>query len=243
MLSFTTQGKEAKNLFSILLVDDNRMVSSLLKSSLEKSGYMVHQVFTVEHAENAIFTEQPDLILLDISQPNNNGLSLCRALRSHYSGPITMLSNRDSEREQIEALALGADDYLIKPITFNLLKAKIDVQLRHLPQIQEQEPQHKVEVGDISIYPLAQKCKVKGESIRLSRFEFQLLLLLLSNAGKVLSRDQIYTLLLGREYNGLERTIDVRISTLRDKLASKGMEKAQIETVWGKGYILNTSAA
>ena len=93
-------------------------------------------------------------------------------------------------------------------------------------------------VGDVELNPQSNSCKVQGKTVKLSSFEFQLLALLLRNAGRVMTRDTIYNVLLGREYNGSERTVDVRISRLRDKLLSQGMEKTLIETVWGKGYIL-----
>ncbi len=242
MLSFSKQEVAAKNLYSILLIEDDRMVSALIKSSFEKFGYTVYQTFKGDHAHNALIKHQPDIIILDISLPGVNGFNLCHTLRESFKGPLIVLTTRDSEHDQITALGLGVDDYMIKPVSFNLLKARVEAVTRRLPHNEKTQPPQKVEVGDISLFPQAQTCKVNGHAIRLSGFEFQLLLLLLSNVGKVLTRDQIYTLLLGREYNGMERTIDVRISTLRDKLASKGMVKTQIETVWGKGYILNTLA-
>lgn len=242
MLSFSKQDTPVKNLYTILLIEDDRMVSALIKSSFEKFGYTVHQTFKGDHAQNAMSKYQPDIIILDICLPGVNGFNLCHTIRETFKGPLIVMTTRDSEQDQITALGLGVDDYLIKPISFNLLKARVEAVARRLPQLDKVQPPQKVEVGDIALYPQAQTCKVNGQAIRLSGFEFQLLLLLLSNVGKVLTRDQIYNLLLGREYNGIERTIDVRISTLRDKLASKGMEKTQIETVWGKGYILNTVA-
>jgi len=95
----------------------------------------------------------------------------------------------------------------------------------------------------LGIYPQANKCEINGNSIRLSSFEFQLLALLTRNAGRVMTRDAIYDVLLNRQYNGVERTVDVRISKLRDKLLNEGMTHVRIETVWGKGYILNEVAA
>ncbi len=229
--------------FSILLIESDRMVSALLKSSLERVGYTVHQVFCGESAHNAVMNHQPEIILLDISLPGVDGFGLCQTIREAFKGPLLILTARNSESDQITALGLGADDYLIKPVSINILKARIEALTRRLSQQGEEQAPEKIEVGDIALFPQSQQCKVKGQNIRLSGFEFQLLLLLLSNEGKVLTRDQIYNLLLGREYNGLERTIDVRISTLRDKLAKKGMKKTKIETVWGKGYILNSSVA
>ena len=242
MLSFVNKEKDVKHSYSVLLIEDDRMVSALIKSSFEKYGYTVNQTFKGDQARNAVVKHQPNIVILDIALTGVNGFNLCHSIRESFDGPLVVLATQDNEHDQITAIALGVDDYLIKPVSFNLLKAKVEVIARRSPKHNKSHPPKKVEVGDIALYPQAQTCKVNGQSIKLSGFEFQLLLLLLSNVGKVLTRDQIYSLLLGREYNGMERTIDVRISTLRDKLASKGMEKTQIETVWGKGYILNTLA-
>ena len=229
--------------YSILLVESDKMVSALLKTSLERQGYTVYQEFSVDQITNNIVKLKPNMVLFEIDSSNINNKEICFNIREVFHGPLVILSGNDDEKLQLSAYSAGADDYIIKPISFNLLEAKLEAIIRRVAKNTQYEANQKVEVGDLSLYPQAQKCKVKGKGIRLSGFEFQLLLLLLSNVGKVLTRDEIYSLLLGREYNGLERTIDVRISTLRDKLAKQGMEQTQIETVWGKGYILNTSAA
>ncbi|SET61658.1 response regulator transcription factor [Thalassotalea agarivorans] len=228
---------------SVLLIEHDRMIASLLKSSLEKAGYIVYQTQQGEQAKLAMMKHQPDLVVMSMNLSDMSTLELCASLRSFFHGPIMVLSDDKSEAEHIAAFEAGADDYLVKPVSPAIIKAHLEALAKRYNAQNQNQSNYKVEVGDIVLYPLAHECKVNGNSIRLSDFEFKLLLLLTSNVGKVLTRDRIYSLLLGREYNGLERTIDVRISKLRDKLSSEGMRETQIETVWGKGYILNERKA
>ena len=153
-----------------------------------------------------------------------------------------MLTAQSDDKEQVTAFNLGADDYLVKPVSPSVLKVRIQGLLRRQPMQNVQQLPAVFQVGDLSVYPNANKCHVQGRRIKLSTFEFQLVSFLIRNAGRVMTRDSIYSSLLGRQYNGSERTVDVRISRLRDKLVRQGMEKAIIETVWGKGYILNEQA-
>jgi DNA-binding response OmpR family regulator len=229
------------SLKKILLIEDDRMVSNLIKSFLEKSNFVVHQVFTGDLARDAIGQFKPDLVILDIGLPKLDGFHVCHELREIYDEPIIVLTARDSDEEQISAFKLGADDFITKPVSPKVLKVRLDAMLRRKPA-KEERPARAFTVGNVMLYPQAHKCEIAGNIIRLSSFEFQLLALLLRNVGRVMTRDAIYNVLLNREYNGVERTVDVRISKLRDKLISEGMKCARIETVWGKGYILNETA-
>lgn len=228
-----------KKVNSILLVEDDRMVSSLIKSSLNKSGFMVHQVYRGDQVIEAIAKNMPDMIVLDLGLPGLNGFKICEEARKIFKGPIIVLTAQAEEEQQVRAFNLGADDYIIKPVSHNILRVRIESLLRRQPKQNELEVKHHFHVGDIDIYPQANRCLVDNKAIQLSSFEFKLLCLLMRNEGRVMSRDSMYSLLLGREYNGSERTVDVRISKLRDKLTSEGMCKTKIETVWGVGYILN----
>lgn len=229
------------NMKKILLIEDDRMVSNLIKSFLEKSNFIVHQVFRGDLARDAIGQFKPDLVILDIGLPKLDGFHVCHELREVYDEPIIVLTARETDEEQISAFKLGADDFITKPVSPNVLKVRLDAMLRRKPA-KEERPLHAIRVGNIALYPQANKCEIDGRPIRLSSFEFQLLALLLRNVGRVMTRDAIYNVLLNREYNGVERTVDVRISKLRDKLINDGMQCARIETVWGKGYILNETA-
>ena len=235
--------KRLNKVKTVLLVEDDRMISMLTKATLEKEGLIVHQCFRGDTVIQGLGKHQPDMVLLDIGLPGLDGFHVCHKIREVYFGPIIVITGREKEQEQIMAFNLGADDYIIKPISPNLLKARIQALFRRQPLQNNAQTPNVFQVGDIELNPQANKCNVQGISIKLSSFEFQLLALLLRNVGRVMTRDSIYNLLLGREYNGTERTVDVRISRLRDKLLSVGMQQTIIETVWGKGYVLNEKAA
>ena len=224
---------------TILLIEDDRMVSSLIKSYLEKDGYQVHPCYRGDAAYEHMTKSKPALIVLDIGLPGLDGFQVCQRLREGFQGPIMMLTAQAHDKEQVTAFNLGADDYLVKPVSPSVLKVRIQGLLRRQPAQNVEQLPSVFQVGDLSVYPNANKCHVQGKRIKLSTFEFQLITFLIRNVGRVMTRDSIYSSLLGRQYNGSERTVDVRISRLRDKLIRQGMERAIIETVWGKGYILN----
>lgn len=228
---------------NILLVEDDRMVSSLIKSSLNKSGFSVHQVYRGDQVMEAIAKTHPDILVLDIGLPGLNGFQICEEARKTFKGPILVLTATSTEDQQVLAFNLGADDYVIKPVSHSILRVRIEALLRRQPTQNALEVKHHFHVGDVDLYPQANKCQINHKTIHLSSFEFKLLSLMMRNEGRVMSRDSMYNLLLGRDYNGVERTIDVRISKLREKLTSEGMTKTKIETVWGVGYILNGEMA
>lgn len=227
---------------TILLIEDDRMVSNLIKSFLEKSYFIVQQVFCGDLAKAAIIEHKPDLVILDIGLPNLDGFHVCQELRAIYDEPIIVLTARDTDEDQISAFKLGADDFISKPVSPRILKVRLDAMLRRKPA-QCARPLHVLSLGNMTLYPQVNKCEINGDRVRLSYFEFQLLVLLSQNAGSVMTRDAIYKYLLNRQYNGVERTVDVRISKLREKLVSEDLANVRIETVWGKGYILNESPA
>jgi DNA-binding response OmpR family regulator len=232
-----------KKINTVLLIEDDKMVSTLIKSYLEKSGYNVEQAFRGDTALDKLNKHQPDIVVLDIGLPGVDGFQVCHQIREVYNGPVLILTACAQDKEQITAFNLGADDYIVKPVAPGVLQVRLEALLRRQPIQDSMRSPNVFQVGDISLFPQANKCEVKEKRISLSSFEFQLLALLLRNAGRVMTRNSIYNILLGREYNGTERTVDVRISKLRDKLLTEGMDQTKIETVWGKGYILNEIAA
>lgn len=225
----------------ILLIEDDRMVSHLIKSFLEKSNFIVQQVFRGDLARQAIIEHKPDLVILDIGLPEFDGFHVCHELREIYDDPIIVLTARETDEDQISAFQFGADDFISKPVSPRVLKVRIDAMLRRKPA-KEMRSSPVIRLGNMALYPQAHKCEVNGNIIRLSSFEFQLLVLFTRNVGEVMTREVIYTALLNRPYNGVERTVDVRVSKLRDKLVSDSLTQVRIETVWGKGYTLNEIA-
>lgn len=228
-----------KNVNSVLIIESDKLYVSSFKSHLVNEGYHVDKVALLAQAKGVIFHNPPDLVIVDHNLSDQKQINELHLLRAMFKGPIMVVTTNTSEQVQINCFNAGADDYLIKPFSFNILNVRVSALLRRKNTSFNGDDVSKIEVGDITLYPLSQKCQVKDKGVHLSTFEFRLLGLLLSNAGKIMSRDSIYNLLLGRDYNGAERTVDVRVSKLRDKLASIGVEHAKIETVWGQGYILN----
>lgn len=227
---------------TVLIIEDDRMVSTLLRSYFEKAGFIVHQIYQGELAEVSVHKYQPDLVILDIGLPDIDGFQVCSSLRESFLGPIMMLTSHQEEQEQINGFYCGADDYVIKPVSPSLLKVRSEALIRRFKEKSQLMYNRKKEVGNLRLDPNAHKCFVGEGVLKLSSFEFKLLNLLIDNAGKVMTRDRIYSALLRREYNGTERTVDVRMAKLREKLDAAGMQKAQIETVWGEGYVLNEVA-
>jgi len=228
---------------TVLIIEGENHHISSYKPFFENAGYKVEQAFDENNAKKLINKSKPNLIVIDVTLPEKSMLNVCQLIRTLFNGPIMMLTNNYNEQLQVDAFGVGIDDYLIKPISTAILKARIESLIKRARAPFQQSLPVKLQVGDITLFPLAQKCEVNHKGVHLSTFEFRLLGLLLANVGQIMSRDSIYKTLLGREYNGEERTVDVRVSKLRDKLASVGLEQTRIETVWGKGYILTELAA
>lgn len=224
---------------NILLLGSDRCVSDLFEQQLYAHGYQVQQKHRDENLLISISNTNPDLILLDIGFSNLAMLNIISQIKGIFSGPIVLLTSRNSEQEQVTAFNLGIDEYLVKPISENILNVRIDALLRRSMKRVDVDDKAQIQVGNLNLFPYSFKCQLAGKDISLTQFEFKLLRLLADNAGKIMSRDFIYTNILGREYNGCERTVDVRVSQLRNKLTKKGEKEVRIETVWGQGYMLS----
>jgi len=243
MNNLTTNKQLPTSDSSVLIIEGENLHFNSNKPFLERQGFEIFQAFDEDKAINIIHKSRPDILVVDVTLPEKNVVNLYQRLRTEFKGPIIVLTNNPTEKLQVEAFGVGIDDYLIKPVSTAILRVRIEALIRRAKQPFNSSISNRVQVGDITLFPLAQKCEVNNQGVHLSTFEFRLLGLLLANVGQIMSRDSIYKTLLGREYNGEERTVDVRVSKLRDKLASVGLEHAKIETVWGKGYILNEIAA
>lgn len=217
---------------SILIVDDEPDILEFVSYNLEKEGY---RVFTTESSLEAIQLAKkimPSLIILDVMMPNMDGIELCQALRSElngYSPIITFLTSRAEDYSQIAGFQAGADDYITKPIRPRLLVGKIESLLRRIPDVAESK-----ETKDVHIDREKYIVNVKGSELSLPKKEFELLELLASKPGKVFNRDQILNLVWGDGAIVGERTIDVHIRKLREKLGNN-----YIRTIKGVGYTFN----
>ena len=200
---------------------------------------------TVEENGNRVLRQvqnlNPSLVILDLMLPGKDGLTLCKELRPNFKGPILMLTARDSDLDQVLGLEYGADDYVIKPAEPRVLLARIRALMRRYYHTDE-TAQDNIVFGQLNIQPALRKVSLGNEEIYLSSHEFDLLLSLATSAGNILSRDFLFQQIYNREYDGLDRTIDVRISQLRKKLQDDPNNPARIKTIWGKGYLFIADA-
>lgn len=214
----------------ILIADDEEVLRDLLQDILEKEGY---QVLTAKDGEEAleIFfeTEDIDLILLDVLMPKIDGWKVLTEIRDYSNVPIIMLTALGTSKDEIEGLLAGADDYIAKPFSYEVLLARVNTQFRR-NNIEQTEP---MEVGSIKIDQLRQKVFVENKFVRLNNKEYHLLIYLVKNKGIVLNRYQIVTTIWGYDYEGSERTVDTHVKMLRAKLGFCG---DYIKTVRGQGY-------
>lgn len=224
---------------SILLIGNDQQLSDLFQQQLRGHGYQVQQKQPDKSIEESIVKNKPEMVILDIGFSDLSSLHLIVIIRAVFSGPLILLTSCDSEQEQIMSFKLGVDEYLVKPISKNIFDVRVSALFKRLVKSQSIDNQTQIQAGDLTLFPFALKCQVNKQPVALTQFEFKLLHLLVSNEGKIMSRDLIYKTLLGREYNGSERTVDVRVSQLRDKLIRQGQQQTRIETVWGQGYMLN----
>ena len=201
----------------ILLVEDDRQLSDLVTDFLTSEGYHVKQEFRGDTVAKRVELFSPDLIILDVMLPGKDGFAVCRDLRPEYSGPILMLTAKGTDFDQVLGLEIGADDYVIKPVEPRVLLARVTALLRRGKLPNKTHETDEVTYGDLHIYRSSRKVTLKGENIDLTSQEFDLLWLLASKAGEVQNRDYIYKAVVGREYDGLDRSVDVRISRLRKK--------------------------
>lgn len=219
----------------ILLVDDEEEIISFMKDALEAEGY---DVLTASNGYQALEQSKllPSLILLDVMMPEMNGFELCQQLRQTTNSPILFLSACQSETDRIKGLAVGGDDYLLKPFSLAELKARIQAHLRREKRRHRAHSQ-----GILSYPPLVIDCKghsvqYNGQNIPLTNKEFKVVELLALHQGQVFSREHIYEKIWGYDAEGDDSTVTEHIKKIRAKLAVHAQDKSYIQTVWGIGY-------
>lgn len=215
----------------VLIVEDDQRLAELLAELLGHEGFEV----TVEHdgrrASERILTERPDVVVLDHMLPGESGLGVLKRVRPQFSGGVIMLTARAGEIDQVLGLELGADDYIAKPASPRVLLARIRALLRRGSQ--PEEPRTGV-VLDLA----AREVRVDGVKVELTTAEIDLLEVLVRHAGQPVSREALVQALRGIEYDGLDRSIDMRVSALRKKLRVRPDAPDRIKTVRGVGYQL-----
>jgi two-component system, OmpR family, KDP operon response regulator KdpE len=221
---------------SILVVDDEPPIRRLLRTSLTAQGYDVLEASGGQEAIDAVGRDKPDLVILDLGLPDLGGIEVIRVLRQHSSLPIIVLSVRDDERGKVEALDLGADDYVIKPFGVDELVARIRTALRHRFQAQGEKPLFTA--GDLAVDLVRRSVKRNGEDVHLSPKEYDLLAELVANAGKVLTHRHILSKVWGPAHTEDAQYLRVFIRNLRGKLEPDPARPQLILTEPGVGYRL-----
>lgn len=214
---------------SVLLVEDEENLASLVQAYLEREGYSVLLVGSGSEALRVLERQPVRLVVLDLALPDIDGLEVCRQIRARSSVPLVMLTARDEEADRLAGLEVGADDYIGKPFSPKELVARMKAVLRRAePQTEEEL----LVLGDVVLRRSAREVSVAGESVELRAKEFDLLAYLMQNRGAVLSRDLLLERVWGLDYAGGTRTVDVHMAQLRRKLGRPEL----IRTIRGVGY-------
>jgi DNA-binding response OmpR family regulator len=221
---------------SILLVEDDLRLAELVSRYLEGNGMNVAIVSRGDEVIAQVERDQPDLVILDLGLPGEDGMTICRQLRPDYSNPILILTARNSDIDHVLGLELGADDYVIKPVEPRVLLARIGALLRR-SRSQSSPARKLLQFGRLTINIASRAVHLEGQAVALSGNEFDLLVHLAAHAGEIQSRETLFKDLFHREYDGIDRMLDIRISRLRRKLGDEAETAERIKTVWGQGYL------
>ncbi|MCE9851160.1 response regulator transcription factor [Shewanella chilikensis] len=232
----------------ILLVDDDQELTELLSGFLTKNGFEVRTEANGVNAARRIIDERPRLVVLDVMLPEMDGLSICREVRSRYSGPILMLTGLGDDIDEVAGLETGADDYIAKPVRSRVLLARIRSLLRRSERQESQVQEPRVNqsethlaVNGLRLDKLERVASLNNQELELTLAEFELLWLLSKHAGRTLARDAICEYFKELGYDSTPRTIDLRISHLRRKMDDDPKEPSLIKTIRGQGYVLTLS--
>jgi len=218
----------------VLLIDDDEALGVLLTEYLAQSGFAVKAVVHPDEGLRALKTEPPDIVILDVMLPGMDGFAVCRKVRESSRVPIVMLTARGSVMDRIVGLELGADDYLPKPFEPRELVARLQAVLRR--GAPEEEAPANVRVGALEVSWETRAARLYGRTLELTGAEFELLGLFVRSRGRVLTRDRIMEATRGLDWEAYDRSIDVLVSRLRQKLGDDPRHPTLIKTVRGLGY-------
>lgn len=221
---------------TVLVVEDEESFVDALTVGLRREGFRV-QVARDGAAALAMFDAvRPDVVLLDVLLPRISGLDVCREIRSRSQVPIIMVSAKTSEIDTVVGLEVGADDYVPKPYRLRELVARMRAALRRAPREDPGSDRGAMAVGDVRLDPERHEVSVRGERVNLPLKEFELLEILLANAGRVLTRDTLIDRVWGHDYVGDTKTLDVHVKRLRAKVEDDPSQPQRIITIRGLGY-------
>ncbi len=222
---------------TVLIVEDEESFVEALIVGLKREGFLVHIARDGISALDLFDAVKPDLVLLDVMLPSLSGVDVCREIRRRSRTPIIMVTAKSSEIDTVVGLEVGADDYVTKPYRLRELVARMRAVLRRVPRQDEALSSGGVlEVGEVRLDPERHEVTIRGEQVALPLKEFELLELLLDNAGRVLTRDTLIDRIWGPNYVGDTKTLDVHVKRLRSKLEEDPSQPSCIVTIRGLGY-------
>lgn len=231
----------------ILIIDDEKPISDIIKFNLNKEGYETITAFDGREALKKFEEESPDLIILDLMLPELDGLEVAKEVRKTSHIPIIMLSAKDSEFDKVIGLEIGADDYVTKPFSNRELLARVKAHLRRTENIESAVAEEnasttgsEIVIGDLEILPDAFVAQKRGEDIELTHREFELLYHLAIHMGQVMTREYLLETVWGYDYFGDVRTVDVTIRRLREKIEDTPSRPEYILTRRGVGYYMKS---
>lgn len=220
----------------ILIVDDEQLITDSLSYSLKREGFDVISAADGLTAIQTVETQKPDLVVLDLMLPDISGFEVCRRLRTFTAIPVIMLTARGEEIDRVLGLEVGADDYLAKPFSFRELLARIQAMLRRVQLDRQVSQPQPISTSQLSLDPIARRVFKGEQELQLSAREFDLLAVLMKNAGRAMSRDELIKLVWGDDWVGDPRTLDVHVRWLRLKIEEDPASPQYIQTVRGYGY-------
>lgn len=220
---------------NILITDDNKQISSILKEYAKMEGFTPYLAASGEEALQLFREKKPDIILLDVMMPGMDGFEVCRQIRKTSNVPIIMVTARGEDFEKIMGLDIGADDYIVKPFSPSEVMARVRAVLRRISKSNDASKET-LEIDNLNINLNTYTVSIDGKNVSLTKREIELLWTLASFCGKAFSRDNLLDSLWGYDYFGDARTVDSHIKRLRAKLDAYEHPGWEIRTIWGVGY-------
>lgn len=222
----------------LLLIEDDKRLSQLMAEFLRLNGFDVNCRFDSIGLGAVMKQFNPDIVVLDIMLPGEDGFDICKSLRKYYDGPLLFVTAKSSDFDQVLGLEIGADDYVIKPVEPRVLLARINALFRRMEsnKTDDNSQVNQLHYGTLRIDKNCREVVLENSPVSLTSHEFDMLWKLATNPSKLVERETLYTELIGREYDGIDRSADVRISRLRKKLHDNPQNPFRIKTIWGKGF-------
>ncbi len=231
--------REVMKMYNILVCDDDKAIVEAIEIYLSQEGYHILKAYDGEQALKILETEEVHLLVLDVMMPRLDGIRATLKIREKHSIPIIILSAKSEDVDKILGLNVGADDYVTKPFNPLELVARVKSQLRRYTQLggtAKKESEHVYEVGGLQINDDLKEVTVDGEKVKLTPIEYNILLLLMKNQGRVFSINQIYESIWNEEAIGADNTVAVHIRHIREKIEINPKDPRYLKVVWGVGY-------